>query len=224
MSLRSKIVLLLLAVVLAYAGLDHLLQRALVYKSFVDLEESVAKKDIQRVNDGIRAEIDRLALDCEGWAGSRDLRRVVSVLDMAAFERVFPEDKFQSDTLHVVCVCDTKGTILHSRVHDGDRHVDVTMKGFAVGDSLVDEALISAAEPKPFAIRGLMDTERSLLLVASHPILPGTGADATGKPIGTLVVGRFLSTVAEAISARVGVGFEAISSSQTSARAGAEEY
>jgi ABC-type siderophore export system fused ATPase/permease subunit len=58
MSLRSKIVLLLTAVVLAYAGLDHLVQRMVVYESFVELEASFAQKDVARVNDGIKADRD----------------------------------------------------------------------------------------------------------------------------------------------------------------------
>lgn len=202
MSLRSKIVLLLSAVVLAYAGLDHLMQRMVVFKSFVELERSVVQKDIARVNEGIQGEIDMLARECAGWATSESVR------DGVSSTRSLPEELAANEALHIVCLCGPTGAIIASRVRDDLRGVDVVLSGFTPGDNLVPQGLVSSVLT-PTPRKGILDTERSLLVVASEPVLQTTDAGSGSTVLGTLVVGRFLRSVSEDVASRVGVPFEA---------------
>jgi two-component system NtrC family sensor kinase len=76
-SLRPKIVLILTAVVLGYAALDHLFQRVTVSRSFAELEEDEARQDMERAAQAIQREIDHLDLSCRKWATWDDTCRFV---------------------------------------------------------------------------------------------------------------------------------------------------
>jgi hypothetical protein len=71
-SLRAKIVLILAAVVLAYAALDHFVQRTLVFESFIELEETAGRQDLERAMRAIDSEIMNLASDCAASAASEE--------------------------------------------------------------------------------------------------------------------------------------------------------
>ncbi|MDZ4772790.1 MAG: ATP-binding protein [Planctomycetota bacterium] len=208
MSLRSKIVILLSAVVLAYAGLDHVMQRIFVFESFVDLEETMVKKDLDRVRDAIDGEVAMLARVCEMRAKSDVVRRLVKSRDAAQFSSALPADSLANDSIDLVCVCDAaKGVIQHSRVVDPRQSEKLAfVRGFLVGDSLVEEALV-ANPPKP--IQGLLVTQRGPMMVASYPIYDSSENEPTRTQIGTLVVGRFLTQERVAgLVTRTSVDFE----------------
>lgn len=207
MSLRSKIVILLSAVVLAYAGLDHLMQRVFVYHSFVQLESATTQKDLQRVDEAFANEAQALARDCEDLAKLDSFERSLVEQDPSRFEAALSSEGLDRESIHVVCVCDTRGVVKHSYVVDPrSRSGLAKLEGFGVGDSLVERALISAAS-RP--VEGLMSTERAPLIVASHPVSDVNEDTRRKVEIGTLVIGRFVTTelVAE-MSQRTGVPFE----------------
>ncbi len=212
MSLRSKIVLLLTAVVLAYAGLDHLMQRMVVYDQFVELERAAAQKDLDRVDAAIDDEVGLLARDCEVMASSEGVRKLIERHDPAQFEAVLANESLKKSTVHLVCVCDEMGIVRYSRISDSDRGITVFMKGFSVGDSLVEKALVS--NTGDVVVRGIVETERAPILVAAHPIVD---ASTEGRPAtfrGTLVIGRFfVSDLVDAIASRTTVDFGAWSRS-----------
>src|SRR5258706_349467 len=79
--LRAKIVLILSGVVLAYGALDALIQRFVVYDSFVRLEERQAPRDAQRVRDAIQNEVRHLELRASDWATADEAGRFVSGQD-----------------------------------------------------------------------------------------------------------------------------------------------
>lgn len=68
MSLRWEIVLL----VLAFFALDmivvRLVERKILYPSFLALEEQEATKDIRRGVDALHRELDHLAIFCKDWS------------------------------------------------------------------------------------------------------------------------------------------------------------
>ncbi|MBL8860155.1 MAG: HAMP domain-containing protein [Planctomycetes bacterium] len=245
MSLRSKIVILLSAVVLAYAGLDHLMQRVVVYDKFVELERTMAQKEVTRVSDAIQREVTLLTRDCLGLADAEKLKAAFFVrakaeiqlqdelallprdtLGLAAaeklkaaffdrtkaeFEAALPPSQLAQNSVQLVCVCDAKGNILYSRVRDWVRDSEISLQGFRLGENLVREALISD-ESNPLVLQGVVDTNRSILMASSCPIIERL-PDGSGRTLGALVIGRFLNSMVDMLAARTSVPFEAWSTS-----------
>lgn len=190
MSLRSKIVILLSAVVLLYAGLDHILQRTVVFDSFVALENAAAQKDVLRVEHALQTEIDILERECEAWAKSSDGYRVASAGDNPVFvEKAQMLQKQQSSSIHLVYVCDTKGKTIYSSIHTWGRNSDVELhlKEFPEG-SISDTNPLLLSTSKGNAKSGFYMTEAGALMVAAEPIVGPNG----GPWMGTFITGRFL--------------------------------
>src|SRR5262249_11484060 len=77
MLLRSKIVLILSAVVVGYAVVDHDAQRTLLTPSVSELEREEARQVLQRTLGAIGGEIAHLDTRCLDWSAWDDTYRFV---------------------------------------------------------------------------------------------------------------------------------------------------
>jgi hypothetical protein len=77
MSLRAKIVVILLAVVLLYAAVDRAIQEVVIAKSFATLESEEAGLDLKRVVQAIESEVRHLSVRCDDWATWDDTYRFI---------------------------------------------------------------------------------------------------------------------------------------------------
>ena len=204
MSLRSKIVIILSAVVLLYAGFDHVMQRTLVYDNFVALERAGAEKDLQRVVHALQGEIEHLDRDCAAWAASDGVYRFAADGDEEYARKTLVPQTFDGKTIHLLYVCDSKGKVVWGRIADVELGEDPHLQAFPEVALAASHPLLSApSDPRP--ISGVFRTERGPMLVSSQPIVGGQG----GNPRGTLIVGRMLdATLVRELSVRTEVSFE----------------
>ncbi|HEX3358113.1 MAG TPA: CHASE4 domain-containing protein, partial [Tepidisphaeraceae bacterium] len=72
MSLKIKVIFILMMSFLLTAGTLYGVQRLIVYPSFVSLEDREAAKDLNRGIDGIRRDIEHLSTFNNDWAGWDD--------------------------------------------------------------------------------------------------------------------------------------------------------
>jgi sensor domain CHASE-containing protein len=72
MSLRLKVLLILSVVVVLYVGLYCGIQRLFVMPSFLEVEQNVAVKDVERCISALRREIHHLDLLTHDWAAWDD--------------------------------------------------------------------------------------------------------------------------------------------------------
>jgi two-component system, NtrC family, sensor kinase len=204
MSLRSKIVIILSAVVLLYAAFDHLMQRTLVYDNFVALERAGAEKDLQRVVHALQGEIEHLDRDCAAWAASEGLYRFAADGDDEYARKSLVPQTFGSKAIHLLYVCDTKGKVVWGRIDDPDLGEDAHLEAFPEVALAATHPLLSApSAPRP--ISGVFRTEHGPMLVSSQPIVGRQGGTARG----TLIVGRMLdATLVRELAVRTEVSFE----------------
>src|ERR1700675_4840988 len=100
--LRQKVVLILSAVVLAYGALDGLIQRFVVYDSFVELEQREAARDMQRVRDAIQNEVQHLEQRASDWASSGEAGRFVAGQDPVPMHANLDEHTLERDKLDLL--------------------------------------------------------------------------------------------------------------------------
>ncbi|MBL8860788.1 MAG: HAMP domain-containing protein [Planctomycetes bacterium] len=204
-SLRAKIVLILAAIVAVYAAVDHVVQRTLVFKSFVQLEEQAARADLKRVLSAIDGERDHLARTCKAAASSEETYRFAAEGNAHALETSILPQAFRGDDLSLLFVCDPRGRVVWGGARDLRRpgKPEIALRDFPARQlSPVHPLMPAPGRPRA---SGLLLTEIGPMLVASEPI---TGSDAEAEPRGVLILGKPLDApLVERLARQSGVPF-----------------
>jgi len=217
MSLRAKVVLILSVIVVLYAGLDHVIQRVVLLRSFAALEEVEARKDVERVVEAFEKEIESLDARCLDWASREDTLQYILGAD-AEYERTYLGlASLQAHELNLVFLLGEDGMASWSRIVDLEHGEDIDLtrtlpKGGLLPPRLVD-GVYSGGHPllrrapghEKEGLFGLYLTERAPMLISSRPIVTD---GMQGEVRGWLVMGRFVTEgMLELIRERTAVAF-----------------
>lgn len=188
MSLKTKLVLILSAVIAAAACLTHLGQTLVVSRSFQALELDEAGKDLARVAEALRAENHQLDTLCRDWAFWDDTLQFALDRNEAFIESNLTSDSLETSHLALVVVIDTEGHLVwQSQLPpDGMDEVELALVPAEFDD---DHPLRTDGTSDSIA-SGLAQTEWGLMLVSAHPIL---NSEAEGPSTGTIIMGRMLT-------------------------------
>ena len=94
MSLYSKVILLLCAVLAAFGTVSYLVQREVILPSFEALEEDLARTDMERVTRSLERELEHLQLFCADWGNWLETYRY-----MAGEHPAFIDDNMTPSTI-----------------------------------------------------------------------------------------------------------------------------
>ena len=197
MSLRSKIVLILVGVVALYAALDNVGLRFFANPIFEGWERGEAEKELDRVVARLESEKEKLSGKARIWAGMADVQRFVLEPTEEFRATRLGERAMQSADVDLFYVCDPQGRVLWGRIVDPETKQPIRLH------EMPAEALNPSGPLGSYRsadhVSGLMMTERWPLLVCSYAI-----SDAAGRAIqdqeehfwrplyGTVILGRFL--------------------------------
>ncbi len=185
MSLRAKIVLILAAVVLAYAALDHFVQRTLVFESFVELEQTAGREDLDRALRAIDGEVKNLASDCAASAASEETYLFAAQGNERALEESILPQAFRGREHSLLFVCDRNGRVVWGRARDVLTREEIKLRDFPAKELSPSHPLMPT-DDRP-RVNGILMTEAGPLLVSAEPIV-GSQPDAPSR--GTLIIGR----------------------------------
>jgi signal transduction histidine kinase len=206
-SLRAKIVLILAGVVALYAAVDHFVQRTLVFRSFVALEEDAARADLHRALRAIDSEIEHLAASCRAVASSEETYRFAAEGDERSLQESILPQAFRGDQLGLLFVCDARARVVWGRAWDlrDPNRPEVQLREFPARELSSGHPLMPSEGISKSA--GILVTEVGPLLVASERI---TGSRLDVQPRGVLILGKPLDTrLVERLSQQSGVPFQA---------------
>jgi signal transduction histidine kinase len=170
MSLRPKIALIVCAVVVSFAVVDYVVQRAIVVPLFERLELEAAQNDLQRAEDAIERRIQALDMQCRELASAEDAYD--AILSGEAEERV------EADVLYL---CEPNGRAITTRIEDeGGKAVEV--RELPRGGLAVSHPLFLAIDASGNrSARGLYGTDRGPLLVSARPLAAGGAMLVLGR-------------------------------------------
>ncbi len=219
MSLRSKIVLILIAVVALVAAIDHGLLRFLIYPFLAkQWEQQEAEEDLAQVQGRIQDEIERLS--GKGLLLGDTLCRQELPTPESLGGRL-PSDVLERAELDLLYVCDARGNVLWGKIVDPATRGPLTLRDFP--SQAIGSQLTTFPEDQE-ELRGLMMTERWPLFVSSHALRGpdgrsfddlerfSVGSRQLRRPVlGVVIVGRFLDSELEtAIERAAGLKAEAV--------------
>lgn len=195
MSLRSKIVLVLVSVVALYALAEFALTRNQAQRLFGRLEEEQAYEDLAQVRQRLDEELAELLAATRLVAGATDLARRIALDERAALEALCARalELSEADLLYL---CAPDGTVLVGRVLDPHTRAPMRLREFP-GEALspghdvlrfrdapeLSGVLMTSGDPLLFGSLALPDAEGRALVGEGRERTPAAGA---------LVLGRFL--------------------------------
>jgi len=188
MSIRTKVILVLSAVVFVYLGLSFSVLRAFVYSAFDDLEAEQAGHDRMRIEHALHeigAHLESLNVEWSQW-------------NETYYYLLGKNERFLTDELLIfehnvmgidaAILCNRDGRIIWEKAADPE-----TGKPFAVAEIFqdplrsLDELIVRTSAAG--SVFGLIRTGRGPALVAARPVYDSKG---NGPPAGILVFARIL--------------------------------
>ena len=188
-SLKTRIALILLIMVLIHTALDYGIQRFVLMPSFIELERRGACDDMHRCLRVIDSEIRHLETLCVDWATWDDTYRFAVDKNEEYITSNLKPSTFVDDKINVLYICDTTGRVVWGQVRDlkvdGAELIDI--QEFPAEKLPPGHPLLSTNSD--VGVSGVFLTERGPMLVAARPIIT---SDGKGPTRGTLIMGRLL--------------------------------
>jgi signal transduction histidine kinase len=194
LSLRSKIVLIVLGVMIAYALMAHLVIVAVVRPSFDSLERDTAAKDMRRAVVALDAEIGQLDALCADWSGRDDTCRFVQAPYEQYVEANLVEDTFAWNRLDLIYIADMTGQAVWTRGYDPDSGKWIEFGHFPPDRLPQNHEVLAHLTPdasgRGRSVKGVFLTGRGPMLVSARSVLTSRGE---GPAVGTIIMGRMLT-------------------------------
>lgn len=191
MSLRSQIASLLLVLSLAFVTMTYAVQALVVMPAFVELERQDAARDVSRCVDAIDRDIDNLSNLASDWGAWDDTYQYAQEHNATFVECNLIDEAFGNSHVNLICILDKDQKILWGEARDIESLELIEVP-----------ALFEALQDKQCPLAAKLNIDggsKGVLLTARGPLLLGSRAIITSKregpPMGTVVMGRFLSAV-----------------------------
>jgi sensor domain CHASE-containing protein len=158
-----------------------------IWPAFVDVEQSAAQKNINRVADALAGEKENLERVAHDWSAWDPTYEYVIHPNEEYDRQSFTFDVMRDLNLNLLGIYDVNGKRIRTETYDFDTHEELTVGAF--GESIPkDDPFLQQTEDQQ--ISGILLTEHGPMLVAGFPILQST---REGPVRGTLFMGRFVN-------------------------------
>ena len=192
MSLRNKVIALLLVLFGGYALVEYGIQRLVLYPSFLELEREEATRNVERAVEALQREVELLGPSASDWARWDDTYRFVDDHNDEYRDANLNAKALESLRVQLLGIYDLTGSRVWglSIAPDAEGEIDL---GALSGPSLpVSHPLMAGAEDRELR-SGIVMTAAGPLLAVAHPVLDSNGE---GPARGTVVLGRLLDASA----------------------------
>ncbi|HJS89028.1 MAG TPA: CHASE4 domain-containing protein [Steroidobacteraceae bacterium] len=189
MSIRFKVIGALALLFAALSVAAFLIQLRILEPSFAQLERANAETAMKRVHYAIDRDLQSLQIDATDWANWQEAYRFAQGRNPRFVRTNFTHTAIAQIQVDSILIVDLKGRVL---AWTGD----VIRTNLSLQGSLEDGGSLPASFPwrkdlgTSRAVRGLINTNLGVMMIAGAPILNGTGR---GRPIGMVIVGRLLT-------------------------------
>lgn len=193
MSLRDKVLLVLLGAILLYSGVEFAIHHWILFPGFLRMEEHQAEQDLQRVRFALESEIDHLDMVCWDWAAWDDTYDFVTSRDPEFVASNLVLSTFLDNRINLIYFYDRQGRLVWGQSHELSEGKPLPL---AVFSRPVQPESLTLPQELPVGltvseqkITGILPTEQGPLLLSARPVLT---SDNQGPMRGTLVMGRLL--------------------------------
>lgn len=190
MSLRLKMALVIVVIIVIQGAMDFANQRYTVLPRFAELEQVEAIKNLKRVEEAIRQQVKQIDVLAYDWAPWDDTYEFVVDSNAAYIESNLVDSIFTTGTLDLLFICDTSGKVIWGKVMDPGSNEEIQLSEFPLDRFPADHPLLDHKEPGS-SVQGIMLAGDRALMVVSRPILT---SDEEGPIRGAMIMGTFLTS------------------------------
>lgn len=192
MSLKNKIIILLLCIFGGYAIVEHTVQRFILLPAFVQLELTAASGNTHRSIQALEREVELLIPSATDWATWDDTYRFMVDRNAEYAESNLNVKALESLNVNLMGFYDLKGQKVWGMAYDHENE-----KAMALGElsenNLKQASSLLGVPGGMNTVSGLYRTSAGIFLIASRPILTSNG---DGPSRGRIVLGRLLDKAA----------------------------
>jgi diguanylate cyclase (GGDEF)-like protein len=194
MTLKSKIIFILISVFLLYASIEYFIQRLIIFPNFLELEKFSAQQNLQRSIAAINREIFHLDSKCEDWTAWDDTYEFVKSHSKNYITSNLIKETFITNGFNAIFICDTDGHTIWGKILDLETGKEIGHQDLFQGSSGEQYPLIHPnTVKKPLSktnISGILMTGKGPMLISSRPIMT---SENKGPSRGYAIFGQFLS-------------------------------
>ncbi len=188
MSLKFRILIIFSLLTMFFLAVDYGIQRLVILPTYLALEESEAKEDLERASEAIYRELEHVNILCHDWA-SWDPTYEFIVSNSEEYEDSnLTLSTFKTNRLNLIYFCDRNGKIVWQTTYDVANGWEIRISNILDHVKVKKYLLDFSDAGKPYKT-GLLNTEHGAMMLASRPILPSSNE---GTARGTLIMGRLL--------------------------------
>ncbi|MGH6938128.1 CHASE4 domain-containing protein [Hypericibacter sp.] len=208
--MNKRVMLVLGAVLAILLAANGAIFGLVVWPAFVDVEQTAAQKNVNRVADALAGEqqnLERVAHDWSAWDPTYEY--VVKPND--EYDRQsFTFDVMRDLNLNLLAIYDINGKLVRTETYDFDTGKELTVDTFAPAIPAADPLMLHAEDQQ---VSGILLTEHGPMLLAGFPILQST---REGPVRGTLFMGRFVNkAMVDGLVNQTHVQFDVFQTDQT---------
>ena len=189
MNIRPKVAALTAGIFLVLGIAEILVEKQVVMPSFAELERGNARVAMRRINFALDLVIDRIAVSTTDWGNWVDAYRFAQDHNPDFIKTDITNTALRQLRVNVLLVVDAEGGVLASKSLDltSDRPLGLDLAALkALPVDFPWRANLREARPA----RGLLLTNRGILMLAAAPVLDGNGG---GPARGMMFMGRLLA-------------------------------
>lgn len=189
MSMRAKIIAILVASAAAIFLADAVIERLVVLPRFVALERREAVLDLDRVTRALDRDLDQLARAAKNYGEWDDACQYLQTRRPEFIKSNLAPEAFATLHLNLVHYYDLAGRLVWGETRSASDGAPLNIPDLAPAEFAPSRLLI-ATDGRPAGAHGLVSVGENLMLVAANPVLTSQGK---GPARGTVVFGRLLT-------------------------------
>ncbi len=139
MSLRTKVLSILLIIIAIYTSLVYLSQRVIIFPSFISLEQNEAKKDMERCVEAIQREIHHLDLFTHDWAAWDDTYEFAKNRNNEYIDSNLVEETFTDQKLNLIYYVNEENEIVWGKIVNLETEETIQMQDFPATGSFPEK-------------------------------------------------------------------------------------
>jgi two-component system NtrC family sensor kinase len=189
MNIRSKMISLLALLFSVLIVLEIAVQKQVLMPSFAQLEREDADTAMKRIGYALDTTLQNLQLTAADWGNWADVYQFVQFKDPAFVTANITPVAMKQLQVNAMLIVDLHGDYVLASAKDLDSGAPLDIDLVArksLADNFPWRENLTSGKPA----RGLMRSNKGVMMVAAAPVLDGSG---NGRPIGMVVMGRLLS-------------------------------
>ena len=208
MTLKARVVAIMMVVICGYAAMQYAIQLYVVYPQFVLQEQSSALKQLQQCQEILEQELKQLKISTKSLASSEKLSSIIKNQSQDGGLDEFFASRFKSAGLDAVYIYDSAQRPIWSKSKPHPVYGDV--KSTKIHKNFSKEKGLFAVKKGIPSNNGLISTDYGTMLLATSNIVT---SGHSHRSDGTIVLAKYLTNeLVQKLEKQVGIdfGFSAI--------------